>query len=50
MSENEIVNPNADAQESAPVTPMPVTEVPTATTNAPGEDGWLIHLRMTLRR
>jgi small subunit ribosomal protein S1 len=39
MSENEIVNPNADAQESAPVTPMPVPKVPTATTNAPGEDG-----------
>ena len=38
MSENEIVNPNADAQETAQVAEQ-ATEAPTATTNAPESNG-----------
>ena len=38
MAENEIVNENADAQENAPVAEQ-AAEAPTATTNAPVEDG-----------
>jgi len=38
MSENEIIHPNADAQESAPEAVTPATESTTATTNAPVSD------------
>ena len=35
MSENNIVNPNADAQETAPVAEITATEASAATTNEP---------------
>lgn len=38
MPENEIVNPNADAQERAPVTAVAEPEAAAATTNAPVEE------------
>ena len=38
MSENEIIHPNADAQETAPVADNTASEAPTATTNAPVEE------------
>ncbi|MDB5252786.1 MAG: ribosomal protein [Flaviaesturariibacter sp.] len=37
MEENQIVNPNAEGQESAPVAQTEAADTTTATTNAPGE-------------
>jgi small subunit ribosomal protein S1 len=38
MEENEIINPNADAQENAPVAAVAGTDATTATTNAPEQN------------
>ena len=38
MEENNIVNPNAEGQENAPVADQPVAEASTATTNVPAEE------------